>query len=113
MNTKLPDYQKKEVPINEVVIPKSNLHKLANQLKLIGKWIENLLTIKCELKIWHGQDRAGCDIWKIYDPRTNRTFPLASEEEVREWIEKSFYRPHQESDRTPTSFDLYQRRLFF
>jgi hypothetical protein len=113
MNARLPDYQKNEIPIDEVFVPPSNLEKLVNKFKVIGQCLENLLIRKNEFKIWHGEDRLGHELWKVYDPRTNRQVYLASEEEVRTWIEESFYSGNREIDRSINSFDLYQHRLFF
>jgi hypothetical protein len=109
MNTRLPDCQKSELHC-EVYVPKSKLDQVSHQLKLIGKWMGNLLITQSKLKIWQEKDRAGNEVWKVYDSRKNCTVYLASEEEVRIWIDNSFY-SHQESQ--PKAFDLYQRRLFY
>jgi hypothetical protein len=43
-----------------------------------------------ELKIRQRHDNQGNLWWIVYDPITNRSAQLASEDEVRMWIEKSY-----------------------
>ncbi|WP_250126747.1 hypothetical protein [Chroococcidiopsis sp. CCMEE 29] len=36
-------------------------------------------------------DRSGQIYWQVYDPATNRSARLSSEQEVRQWLEQRFY----------------------
>ncbi|MBW4455523.1 MAG: hypothetical protein KME55_23980 [Nostoc indistinguendum CM1-VF10] len=98
MNTQSQDYKKPELLGDEVPVPQSNLQKLTLQLRRFGQWIWNVLTTESELKIWQRKDHAGNVWYEVYNPKTGRTACLASEEEVRMWIEESFYRRNIQSD---------------
>ncbi|MBD2459507.1 hypothetical protein H6G89_00480 [Oscillatoria sp. FACHB-1407] len=51
-----------------------------------------LLTCSSEPHVWQERDRHGNLTWRIYEPSTNRSATFASEEEVRIWLEKRYYR---------------------
>ncbi len=44
-----------------------------------------------ELRIWQSCDRSGTTWWHVYDPITGKHSSVASEEELRIWIEKRYY----------------------
>jgi hypothetical protein len=44
-----------------------------------------------ELRIWQSCDRFGNTWWHVYDPVTGKHSSVASEEELRIWIEKRYY----------------------
>lgn len=46
-----------------------------------------------ELRVWQRRDRAGRTIWNAYDPRSGQSTSLASEAEMRLWIEQHYYFP--------------------
>lgn len=66
--------------------------KLAFHLQQIGQLIINALFSDPEFKIRKRKDRQENVWWYVYDPKTGHTGCLASEQEVRMWIEESFYR---------------------
>jgi hypothetical protein len=109
MNTQLQSSKKAEVLDDEVLL-NPTYKKLTNQLKRFGQWIWNALTSEPELKIWQRQDRAGNVWYQVYDPKSGRTACLASEEEVRMWIEESFYRRNIPSDRLGNNLDWYRQQ---
>lgn len=47
------------------------------------------LTTQDEPKIWRSQDRSGHVRWSVYLAGTGQTIRLASEEEVRLWLEEN------------------------
>lgn len=44
-----------------------------------------------EVRVWQRRDRAGETEWNAYDPATGRSVFAASEAEMRNWIEQSYY----------------------
>lgn len=66
--------------------------KLAFHLQQIGQLVINSLFTDLEFKVRKRKDRQGNVWWYVYDPKTGHTGCLASEQEVRMWIEESFYR---------------------
>lgn len=44
-----------------------------------------------KLKVWQKSDRQGHTYWKVYNPTTHQTMYFSSEEEVRIWIDRSYY----------------------
>ncbi|MBD2364766.1 hypothetical protein H6G36_26950 [Anabaena minutissima FACHB-250] len=87
---------------------------MTNSLRLTNPiiWLKEVFSTPDKFKISQQKDGAGNDLWKVYDASINRTVYLKSEEELRIWIEESFYRSHKESELI-SSFDLYQQRRFF
>lgn len=52
-----------------------------------------LLVHSSELQVWQESDRQGRTFsWHAYDPLTGRSACFGSEEEMRIWIEQSYYR---------------------
>lgn len=43
-----------------------------------------------EPHIWQKRDRFGNIWWYVYDPMSSRSIQLASEQEVRQWLEQRF-----------------------
>ncbi|WP_413160291.1 hypothetical protein ACL6C3_17670 [Capilliphycus salinus ALCB114379] len=52
----------------------------------------NFLVGSSEPKIWQTQTKTGDLIWHIYDPITGKTEQFISDQDVRIWIEKQYYR---------------------
>ncbi|WP_199330526.1 hypothetical protein [Microcoleus sp. FACHB-68] len=44
-----------------------------------------------ELRVWKTSDRNGETGWHAYDPTTGRSICVASDAEMREWIERRYY----------------------
>ena len=112
MNTQLPDYRKPELLSQQTYLSKSLFQKLTDQVKWFREWIGRVFSADSKFKISKHKDSAGNELWKVYDANINHTVYLASEEEVRVWIEESFYGRHKESSPL-NAFDLYQQRRFF
>lgn len=45
-----------------------------------------------ELQVWQTSDRFGNTWWNAYEPTTGRSISLASEAEMRAWIDERYYR---------------------
>ncbi len=82
------------------------------QLKVLAQRLIHWLATKPELTVKQKVDRSGNVFWYVYDPTTERTAYLASEEEVRIWIEERFYYQNRPSQDALMNFDCYQFRLF-
>jgi hypothetical protein len=63
---------------------------LQSTLSLI--WDKVLSFLSDEPKVWQERDRFGNLYWRIYDPISDRSATLASEQEVREWLDQRFYK---------------------
>lgn len=49
------------------------------------------LTSSQELRVWKTSERNGETGWHAYDPKTGRSICVASDAEMREWIERRYY----------------------
>ncbi|BAU15407.1 hypothetical protein LEP3755_59650 [Leptolyngbya sp. NIES-3755] len=49
--------------------------------------------VSSEPRVWQRRDRSGQTYWQVYDPETNRSARLSSEQEVRQWLEQRYYQP--------------------
>ncbi|HAZ44776.1 MAG TPA: hypothetical protein DDW76_22230 [Cyanobacteria bacterium UBA11369] len=58
--------------------------------KIWQKFLTALVS-KSELRVWSESDRSGNTEWHAYDPETGRSICVASETEMRHWIEQSYY----------------------
>ncbi len=58
--------------------------------KVLQRLIESLIGSN-DLRIWQSCDRSGTTWWHVYDPITGKHSSVASEEELRIWIEKRYY----------------------
>ncbi|HEY9779635.1 MAG TPA: hypothetical protein V6D09_05810 [Leptolyngbyaceae cyanobacterium] len=47
---------------------------------------------KPEVQIWQTGNRAGKTWWNVYNPNTGELAKLGSEQEVRIWLEQSYYK---------------------
>lgn len=57
------------------------------------KVFQHLLTAlasRNELRVWQTSSRGNTQ-WHAYDPRTDRSICVASEAEIRYWIEQNYY----------------------
>jgi len=48
------------------------------------------LTKPNEIRVWKVGDRQGVTYWKAYDPYTDRTSHLSSEDDLRIWLEQRY-----------------------
>lgn len=58
--------------------------------KMLQKFLTALVS-QSELRVWSTSDRRGNTEWHAYDPETGRSICVASETEMRHWIEQSYY----------------------
>lgn len=50
-----------------------------------------LLNFSNEPRIWRTIDGNGNTVWCVYDPVSDRSASLESEDEIRAWLEKRYY----------------------
>ncbi|WP_439566398.1 hypothetical protein [Gloeocapsopsis crepidinum] len=50
------------------------------------------LTSRDRLQVWQKKDRYGRSYWQAYDPVSDSKISLASEAEMRVWIEQRYYK---------------------
>ncbi|PSB30028.1 hypothetical protein [Stenomitos frigidus] len=69
------------------------------QWTLLGLWLRKMwqglldgVARQSEPKVWQSVDRSGNLRWNVYHPGTRESAVLDSEQEVRIWLEQSFYR---------------------
>ncbi|NJL90365.1 MAG: hypothetical protein HC916_11675 [Coleofasciculaceae cyanobacterium SM2_1_6] len=81
--------------LTEVSISK----KLANlaqvcvkSCKDAGASLIHFMTRPNEIRVWQVVDRHGETCWKAYDPYTNTTSYLGSENDLRVWLEQRYSR---------------------
>lgn len=72
---------------------KSSTNKSSIFSRLNNVWQRLVLAIahSSELQVWQTTDRQGNTWWNAYDPKTERSTCLASEAEMRIWIEQLYY----------------------
>jgi hypothetical protein len=62
-------------------------------LKKIWQHLVKFIVSSSELQVWQETDRHGQTFcWHAYDPATGHSACFGSEDEVRMWIEQSYYR---------------------
>lgn len=67
----------------------NNLNRIS-WLARLRQFLVNALMQRNEPKIWQKRDRAGNTWWYVHNPVIGRTVCLASEEEVRIWLEQNY-----------------------
>ncbi|MDF0556923.1 hypothetical protein [Kamptonema sp. UHCC 0994] len=65
---------------------------LLSLLKRIFEPLVAAMIRRDEFRIWQTSDRYGNTLWHAYDPATGRSTSVATEEEMRVWIEKRYYK---------------------
>lgn len=82
-------------PMESNVTPEKKLDK--TQSKLSSFWYkiwQSILTVaftKNELQVWQKSHPDGNTEWHAYDPTTGRSICVASDAEMRIWIEQQYY----------------------
>ena len=66
--------------------------ELLSRLRGIWQWIVQVAASNNELQLWQTQDRDGHQWWHMYDRSTGRYSTAASENELRELIERRYSR---------------------
>lgn len=54
-----------------------------------------------QLQLWQTVDSDGNIYWNGYDPQTNQSIQLATEEELRVWVDESVFRRQTHTDFNP------------
>jgi hypothetical protein len=62
-----------------------------SQLNKFWNWILNILAFRSEPTITRKHDREGNSYFQVYDPATQKSMFMASEQEVRAWIDQRYY----------------------
>jgi hypothetical protein len=73
--------------------------RLSSTLITLKSWVQslhNILLDRSQVKVWQTRDRFGNLIWHAYDPETDQSIIVGSENEMRVWLE------HRDSFCTPT-----------
>lgn len=65
---------------------------LVTSFKDAGASLIHSMTRPNEIRVWQVVDRHGEPMWKAYDPYNDTTSYLSSENDLRVWIEKRYYR---------------------
>ncbi|MGJ3245314.1 MAG: hypothetical protein ACFE0I_04475 [Elainellaceae cyanobacterium] len=62
-----------------------------SRLQKIWQWFVSAMAQNSEPRIWKVADAKGNPYWRVYDPASDRMTTLASEAEVRIWLEQRYY----------------------
>lgn len=63
---------------------------LQNWFSQVGRFLQTLVILDANPRIWQRCDRAGNTWWTLYDPVTQRFYQFSSESEVRMWLDEQF-----------------------
>lgn len=107
MNTPIPQSLESNTINNQ-----SSRFNIVEYLRRLGDRIVEYLNSQPEIKVWQRQDRFGNEYWEVYDPNTNRSASLGSEEEVRIWIEELFYQQQYKSVYQSSDYDYHRSNPF-
>lgn len=67
-------------------------NSLLPTLKNVWQHVLTWMYSSSEIQVWQESDCYGCTYcWHAYDPMTGRSVCFGSEEEIRIWIEQSYY----------------------
>lgn len=80
----------KNVVFSYVFLPKNN--KFKQLFKFILLRLFRCLTSRDDIQVWQKKDRYGRSYWQAYDSATDKKISLASEAEMRIWIEQRYYK---------------------
>ncbi|MEN9226505.1 MAG: hypothetical protein Q6L60_12395 [Thermostichus sp. HHBFW_bins_43] len=72
---------------------RATLQLLWSGLKHTWQALTNFWVGSDEVQVWQSRDRAGHVLWHAYDPKTNTSATICSEDELRCWIEERYYHP--------------------
>jgi hypothetical protein len=98
---------------------KNELKQLPSDLPRLQQWMKQLQQFSqrfisqlttSELIVRQSKDKKGYVWWYVYDPTTERSAYLASEEEVLMWLEE-WYR-YQPPETRWTALDLHRSQFF-
>ncbi|MCL1471899.1 hypothetical protein [Argonema antarcticum] len=85
------DNQQRELRDNtETNLKEYTPHKFAFLNKFWQSLVKGIVSGK-DLRVWQKSDRSGNTEWHAYDPATGRSTCVASDAEMRMWIEQQYY----------------------
>lgn len=84
--------QELELIANSERTTESNKHQFKKCLEFIWQVLVLWATKQPELRVWQSRDRFGDIVWHAYNPVTGKQVSRASEAELIDWIEHSYYR---------------------
>lgn len=67
-------------------------HNNQNSFRVILLRLFRYFARRDDLQVWQKKDRYGRSYWQACDPKTESKITLASEAEMRIWIEQRYYR---------------------
>lgn len=70
----------------------SRVSLLLSALNSILQCLSSLVISNDELKIWQTRDWQGQIWWHAFDPKTGHSTYVATEDEMRVWLEKRYYK---------------------
>lgn len=108
MKTNPLPYQELELIYPEKEAKKNQSNKVFSWLNKAWCFVVDVLNRETEIKIQEKCDRQGNTYWYVYDPATNVSSYLATEEEVLSWIEERYYRQNTSYVETQ-SWGIWQR----
>jgi len=80
----------KNISLSHIDVQKK--HKVANVFNAILIRLIQYFTSRNDVQVWQKKDRYGHTYWQAYDPVTESKISLASEAEMRVWIEQRYYK---------------------
>ncbi|MEN9222486.1 MAG: hypothetical protein Q6M04_08620 [Thermostichus sp. BF3_bins_97] len=72
---------------------RATLQSFWSGLKRTWRVIANFWVGSDEVQVWQSRDPSGHVLWHAYDPKTNTSAAIFSEDELRCWIEERYYHP--------------------
>lgn len=70
---------------------KPSLSDLKHNIRNIWQKFVSFITISDEPRIWTSIEHDGQTVWHVFNPVDNSVLAMASEQEVRVWIEERYY----------------------
>ncbi|MGE5660110.1 MAG: hypothetical protein ACM37W_26270 [Actinomycetota bacterium] len=77
------------LPIPKII--DSSLAKFRETVTAVWQVLATILTSNNQLRIWQTRDRFGNTWWHACDPTTGRSACVATEDELRLWVEQRYY----------------------
>ena len=87
------NYQELELIYSQPHHSKAKTSALLPNLKQVWNEFLELWTLNTEPRIREEIDHSGKMVWRVYDPKRDRTFKLDTQEQVLAWLEE---RHHQQ-----------------
>lgn len=95
LSAKQSTYQELELFANLETTPRKLKQTVGSRLVSAVHQLFITLTKEPELRVWQTRDRRGQISWNAYDPKSGQSVRLASEAEMKMWIEQRYYQYRQ------------------